>query len=568
MAHRPRCSAVPPTPRLAPVARAALAGLTAALAATLAALVVLVAGAGPAAAHASLLSVDPPHGSVLDESPAQVTLRFSEPVSVELGGVRILDGDGRRVEAGAAQVDGAVVTVGVQPDLPDGTYVISYRIVSADGHPVRGASLFGVGDVALDTGAADRVAGGGGDQVWEVVGGVARALSYAGVLVAAGGAAFLAHAHRGGPERPALVRAVRAAAAVGWVTALVALPVQAALGTGQGPLSLVDDGVLGKVAAEGLGLSLLLLTVGLVLVVVGVDRSAPAAVVGGALAAGSFAAWGHNRAGDHVLVATLADVAHLAAAALWVGGLVLLGLTLRHRRRSGADPVDPVDTGQVVARFSVLATGGIVAVGGAGAALAWTQLESLSDLTDGRYGLFLLAKVALVAAVAALAAYNHFRLVPAMGRGRARAALDRLWTTLRVEVVVLAGVAALTSVLVVTTPPTGQMQLVERIVEVSDGHGSIQIVVDPARAGFNQLHLYTYGPDGVPAELGEALTVELTLPSAGIGPVEVVPPRAGPAHFQLDSSDFALAGEWQLVIRVRVDRFTEAVAETTVPIAS
>lgn len=554
MPHRPR-------PDLRRGARIALAGL----ATVLVAVGALVATAGPAAAHASLLSVDPPHGSVLDESPARVTLRFSEPVSVDLGGVRVLDAAGRRVEDGAAQVDGATVTIGVRPDLPEGTYVISYRVVSADGHPVRGASLFGVGDVELDTGAVDRVAG-DRDRVWEVVGGAARALAYAGALVAAGGAAFVALVHGAGPERRALVRWVRGAAGLGWVTALVALPVQAALGTGQGPLSLLDEGVLGNVAAEGLGHSLLLLTVGLVLVAVGVGRSTPAVVVGGAVAAGSFAAWGHNRAGDHVLVATVADVAHLVAAALWAGGLVLLWATLRHRRAAGADPIG---TGRIVARFSVLATGGIVAVGVAGVALGWTQLGSLAELTGSRYGLFLLAKVALVVGVAALAAYNHFALVPALGQGQARAALGRLWTTLRVEALALAAVVALTAVLVVTTPPaTAGPSLVERVVEVSDGQGSIQLVVDPARVGRNQLHLYTYGPDGAPAELGEALTVELALPSAGVGPFATVAQRAGPAHFVVDSNDFALAGEWRVVIRIRVDRFTEAVAETTVPIAS
>jgi copper transport protein len=524
----------------------------------------LLLSAGPAAAHAYLLSVDPPDRAVLAESPDEIRLTFSEPVSADLGGVQVLDAEGGRVEDGVARVEGAVVTVGVQPDLPDGTYVVSFRVVSADGHPVRGGSVFGVGDVELDAGALGRVTDESGDQVWEVVGGVFRGLAYAGVLVAAGGGAFLVHAHRGGPERPRLVRLVRVAAAVGWVTALVAVPVQAALGTGQGPGSLFDDGVLGDVLADGLGHSLLLLTTGLLLVVLGLGRSVPATLLGAAVAAGSFAASGHNRAGDDATLATLADIAHLVAAAAWAGGLVLLWRTVRLRRQE-----DVVETGHVVRRFSQLATGGILLVGAAGVALSWKEVGSLDALTGTSYGLFLLAKVALVGGIAALGAYNHFRLVPALEQGKAKAALRRLRSTLVLELGVLVLVVALTSVLVVLTPAKADQGggVVEQIVELGDGYGSVQVVVDPARVGFNELHLYTYDADGRPAEVGEEVVLELSLPSSGLGPIERTPLVAGPAHLQLDGTDFAVPGEWQLLIRVRVDRFTEVAGTTSVPIA-
>ncbi len=534
------------------------------------AVLVVVAGAGPAAAHASLISVDPPDGARLDESPATVTLTFSEPVSADLGGVQVLDSAGRRVDHGAARVAGLTVAIDVQPDLPDGTYVVSYRVVSADGHPVRGGSVFGVGDVTVDSGALGRVAGDDEDRVWEVVGGIGRAVAYAGVLVAAGGALFLLFAHRGGDERPRLVRLVHAAAAGGGLAALVALPVQAALGTGQGPGSLFDEGVLGDAAADGLGHSLLLALVGLVLLTLGVRRrggAAPATVVGALVAAGSFAATGHNRAGDTATLATLADIAHLLAAAVWAGGLVLLWRTLALRRR--ADPAaDPVQAGRIVARFSTLATGGIVVVGLAGLALGWSEVRALSALTDTTYGLLLLGKVAVVAAIAAMGAYNHFRLVPALERGPARAALARLRTTLRVEVLGLVAVAALTSILVVVTPAKVSVEggVVEQIVPLGDA-GSVQLVVSPARVGPNAVHLYLYDPDGRPADIAQSVTVELSLPSADLGPLERTPVRAGPAHLQLDGSDFALAGRWDVVIRVRVDRFTEVAGTTTVSIA-
>lgn len=170
--------------------------------------------------------------------------------------------------------------------------MISYRVVSADGHPVRGGSVFGVGDAAVDTGALGRVAGDSDDRVWEVIGGVGRGLAYAGALVAAGGALFVTVVQLRDGERERARRLVRRAALVGAAAALVSLPIQAALGTGQGPGSLFDDGVLADVAADGVGHALLLCLVGLALVAVGVGRSRPTTVVGALVAAASFAGMG------------------------------------------------------------------------------------------------------------------------------------------------------------------------------------------------------------------------------------------------------------------------------------
>ncbi len=530
--------------------------------------------AGVAAAHAELVSVDPPDGARLDESPERITLVFSEPVSADLGGVRVLGPDGEAVQQGAAQVDDATVTIGVADDLPDGTYVVSFRVISADGHPVRGGSVFGVGDDAVDTGALARVADDDADRTWDLVGHVGRGVAYGGVLLAAGGAAFLAMAHRGGDERRRLERLVRTVGALGAVGSLVALPVQAALGTGQGAGSLFDDGVLGDVTAEGVGPAILVAVAGMLVLALAIRRAPAVAVAAGAAAAASFALTGHTRVGPTAALATIADVAHLLAVAVWTGGLVLLWWTVRIRRRTwAADEARPTaddvrDAGVVARRFSALATGAIVGVGVAGAALSWSEVRSLEALTDTRYGLLLVAKVAVVVAIGALGAYNHFRLVPAIEAGKARAALRRLQQTLRFEVAALVLVVGITSVLAVTTPARTSVVgdgVVEQMVPL-EGVGEVQLVVAPARVGANQVHLYLYDEAGRPAEIAEDVTVELTLPAAQVGPITRTATRAGPAHLQLDGRDFAVAGDWQVAITARVDRFTEVTGTAQVTI--
>jgi copper transport protein len=536
----------------------------AALAAIMFGLLAVGGWAAPAAAHATLVSVDPADGVRLDRSPPVVRLTFSEGVSAELGGVRVLDGRGAQVQEGAARVDGTVVEVDLAPDLPDGTYVISYRVVSADGHPVRGGSVFGVGDAAVDDRALAMVSDESDDRAWEVAGAIGRGLAYAGVLVAAGGVAFLVLVHRGGDERVSLLRVVWAAALVGAAGSLVALPVQAALGTGQGLGSLFDDGVLAEVTQDGVGLGLLLALAGLAVAIPMVERRGSIALVAAAVAAASFATNGHTRAGSNAALATLADVSHLLVVAVWGGGLVLLVVCLRARR--GTD--DQSETIALVARFSTLATAAVVFVGLTGAALGWREVGSLDALTGTGYGRLLLVKVSVVAVIAALGAYNHVRLVPAITGGKARAGVARLRATLRVEVAALAVVIALTSVLVVVTPGRAASEggVVEEVVPLDDA-GTVQVTVSPARAGTNQIHLYLFDPDGRPADIAESITLALSLPSAQLGPIEREAVRAGPAHVPLDGDDLAVGGTWTIEVQARIDRFTEATGTIEVPVA-
>ena len=253
--------------------------------------------------------------------------------------------------------------------------------------------------------------------------------------------------------------------------------------------------MLAEVAQDGLGLGIVLALAGLVVAVSLVERQPAIALAGAVVAAGSFATNGHTRAGSSVALATISDVTHLLAAAAWGGGLVLLALCLRARRRA---EVPTTDTVTLVGRYSTLATITIVLVGLSGAALAWFEVGSLGAFTSTGYGRLLLVKIAVVAVIAALGAYNHFRLVPALARGKAKASLAQLRTTLTIEILALAVVVALTSVLVVVTPARAESEggVVEEIVTLGDA-GSVQLTIAARRGGLQPdppLHLRSRGP--------------------------------------------------------------------------
>ena len=190
---------------------------------------------------------------------------------------------------------------------------------------------------------------------WEVVGAVGRGLAYAGVLLAAGGVAFLVLVHRGGAER-ARLRAARAGRArvVGaarrrWSPCPCRPPSAPARARRRSSTTACSP----RWPRTAWGSGCVLALVGLVVAVVAASTAQPAvALAGAAVAAGSFATNGHTRAGSNVALATVADVTHL----LGRGGV---GRRARAARGAASAPArgeaDRADT--VARRRSVLDAG-------------------------------------------------------------------------------------------------------------------------------------------------------------------------------------------------------------------
>ncbi|GAB3955096.1 hypothetical protein GCM10027614_63320 [Micromonospora vulcania] len=153
--------------------------------------VLLIAPATPASAHAVLESSSPAASAVVPEGPAEVVLTFSESVRKVPGKIRIIAPDGSRADRGEPSFDGGAVTIPVDPAGPRGTYLVSFRVISADSHPVSGAFTYSVGapstppvDSGEDSSRADPVVGTGVK--------VARFLGYAGLVLLVGPALVLA----------------------------------------------------------------------------------------------------------------------------------------------------------------------------------------------------------------------------------------------------------------------------------------------------------------------------------------------------------------------------------------
>ncbi|WP_218940493.1 copper resistance CopC/CopD family protein, partial [Streptomyces sp. Ru87] len=152
----------------------------------------LLTGAPPAAAHAALTASTPEDGAVTDSAPEQVTLTFSEGVSLADDSIRVFDPEGRRVDAGEPKaLGGGAARYGVElrPGLPDGTFTVAWQVVSTDSHPISGAFTFAVGAPSESTAEIPEQEAGGG--LVGLLHDIARYASYGSFVVLTGGAAFV-----------------------------------------------------------------------------------------------------------------------------------------------------------------------------------------------------------------------------------------------------------------------------------------------------------------------------------------------------------------------------------------
>ncbi|WP_030659363.1 MULTISPECIES: copper resistance CopC/CopD family protein [Streptomyces] len=405
-----------------PVPRPARTSLTV-LALLAAVCALLVGGAGSAFAHAGLSGSDPADSTVLKEAPRHVTLTFTESVTFSEDSLRVLSPENRRVNPAPAQyADGKSNTARVQlsDELPQGTYTVAWRVVSADGHPISGAFVFSIGKpsetaAVVPYGSLDDSAVG---RLYAFF----RYLAYSGLALLVGAAAFVAVCLPGaGGERP-----VRRLLAAGWAVLVVStvalLLLRGPYETGGGPTSVFDLSQLGRTVVGRPGAALVVRLVLLAAAAVLLGRCAvrlrgrddgdePRDLgrrdrgVGAAFALGLAFTWAaaeHASAGIQVPLAVPLAVLHLVAMGVWLGGLITLAIVLRSRGAAGRTV--PADA---VGRFSTMAFAAVAVLVGTGVYQSWRQVGSWEGLTTTSYGRTLLVKVAVVVAVLWVASFSR-----------------------------------------------------------------------------------------------------------------------------------------------------------------
>jgi copper transport protein len=597
--------------------RGRLRGL--ALAGTLAWLLVLLA-AVPASAHAVLQSTDPPANARLDAAPRAVTLTFNEPVEAAVGAIRVIDASGKRVDRGRVehpQGESNALRVELQDGVTGGI-AVGYRIISADSHPVQGAFTFGVGGATGDEAAAvadELLAGEGGSSAVGAVFAGARWLLFGSLILLIGVVAFVRRLWPAGRGLPAIRRLLWWSWGVLVGVTVAAVGLEGAYAAGLPLPNAADPLLFADMVGTRYGM-LALARVALLLIALpvvanlcrpaaavatkaegeGGDGEAPVPWFAGLLddlvlllGVGlllTVALSGHASTGRLVPLAIVTDVVHLGAASLWVGGLVTLLVALLPRR-------DPAELGAVVPRFSSTAFACVAAIAATGAIQGWRQLGSIDALVSTSYGRLLIAKVVGVAALVSLGWVSRRavrrRLVPATtlavrpaGPGADRAensgpAAAALRRTVAAEVAIAVVVLALTSLLVNAVPARagaevsfgtvapGSPQTGQAGAEIKLPNQTVVVLVNPARAGDNELHFSIVDGSGqlVPVD---GFSADMRLPSQNLGPIKLDLFGLGPGHYAATGVQVPIKGTWKLTVKVRQSDIDEDVGTADIRI--
>ncbi|WP_416905567.1 copper resistance CopC family protein [Micromonospora echinospora] len=111
--------------------------------------------ASPAAAHNTLQEATPARNARVTTPPGEITLRFMQKLDPDLTTITLTDDTGQEMPTGEVTVTGPTGTIAIDEPIANGTYTVAYRVVSADGHPVRGSYRFTVADPTRTAGPTE-----------------------------------------------------------------------------------------------------------------------------------------------------------------------------------------------------------------------------------------------------------------------------------------------------------------------------------------------------------------------------------------------------------------------------
>jgi copper transport protein len=539
--------------------------------------------AAPASAHAELVSSDPANGARLKTAPSSVSIRFDE--SVGLGGfgyLQVTDQDGTRVDTGpAAHPAGndSVVTVGLRSGLKDGTFTESYRVVSADSHPIAGVVRFvvGAGPLVTTTAVATTTTAPGVAAVFDV----ARWVTYAGIALLGGAWLLLTIWPAGRDDRRAR-RLVWSGWGLAVVGAVAELLLEGAVAAGAPLTSILHPSLIDAVLHDDYGqlhcarlvlLALLAIVLGRALQPVSErhwldDLFWPA----GAGLALTIAGTGHALTTKPAWLSIVSDAVHIGAVATWAGGLAMLAIAVLPRR-------EPGELREVLPTFSRVAFISVCAIAVTGTYQAWRGIASWRAIVDTEYGLLVLAKVAGFCCLLALGNLSRRVIQRRVHRpvvayamtdpvldvaeppGLDGVTVERMRRSVLVEVVVSAVVLALAAVLV--SQPRGPEALAAQdrapiTASAPLGAGrSATVRVDPGEHGAVSVSVT------VPASARE-VTGTATEPDKRLGPIPLHLLSVGAGTYEATDVNLPVAGTWVISLVVSSSRFDAVTTQARV----
>jgi copper transport protein len=546
----------------------------------LVAVVALFALPAAASAHAYLVKTSPTASGVLDSPPTSVQLTYDEAVEPRFAIISVTNAQGTPVTTGTVHRSPAnpdTLVVDLRDNLPQGWYLVYWRAISVDGHPIQGAFTYAVGpnpgpapQFPVPHLSATAVTA----QLL-----IARWAMFVSVMVAIGLLALRLLIARPLVRRVpgTSLRGLSIAFVVASAIGLIAIPVYLDFSVANDSLrSVFDLGALiplYRVTAFGRAYVDLEICFALFCfagwVALRVDRPERALRSVAELAAGTGAVLaaaavlilpgvaGHAAQTSPRGVSLMLDWVHLVSGSLWLGGL--LGLLVLWRTAAAADRRGSA-LGYVVPRFSNVALGSVALLLASGTGATIIHMPAVNALWETSYGVAILVKIGLLAVAVVLASGNLLRTKPALAAGRDQpgsggGAATLLTRLVSAETIVVAGAVFTASVLSSLAPPPPTFALQNSaLAQVGPGRVAatvkragyvLQVLVSPNKAAAPDSFALRITRDGRPVS-GADVTLtfnhtEMEMPQQQYQLKEIRPGvyrRAAPA--------LVMVGKWAL----------------------
>ncbi|HUZ97824.1 MAG TPA: copper resistance protein CopC [Gaiellaceae bacterium] len=530
-------------------------------------------------AHAALLKTFPTASAEVDTPPTELRLIYDEVVEPRFAVISVTDA------AAHQQVDGTVHRSASNPyelDAPlkrsaEGWYLVFWRVISADGHPVRGAFLYRIGpnpgpppQFVIPSLSETAVTPGLISLRW---------LTFLSVMAAIG--LFVLRTVIARPVVSRVpgtrLRALSIAFGTMLAVALVVTPIYVLLSTAQFALrSFWSFGALVPlmdVSAFGRGylrLELLLALFGVAgAAAIWLDRPGQAqrsvagllSLWGALLAAGAVllvpGTAGHAAQTSPRALSLVFDWLHLTSGSLWIGGLIgliVLWSTL---------PAAKLTAGLAVAvpRFSNVAFVSVMVLLGSGIGAAVIHLPTLATLWQTGYGKTIIIKASLLLAAMLVAAVNLLRTKPALARGEnAEGAAVLLRRLVGVEVVLVTAAVVAAAVLSSYPPPPKALASLGApsatagpgpVTEVVERYGyRVEMRVTPNKVAVPDNYVVRITRNGAPAR-GATVIATFTMLDMEMPTQAYRLAERSPGVYEHSSEALVMVGRWGLTFEVQ-----------------
>jgi copper transport protein len=534
------------------------------------ALIIALLTSGVVLAHASIVRSNPAANAVLAQAPSQITIEFSEFVDPHLSKIDVLYDDGSTADNGDTTRDPAnskVLHVSLK-DSRQGTYIVSWRALSeVDGHVTSGSFVYSVGQ-PIDLAKLGEQ---GSGAVISPLDMIARALTYIGQAVIAGVVAFrwlvwrpaLKSAQlddvvddRSLPPTKRVLIVALALAGIGTMLMLLAQSANSGGSIGDWLGTRVGRVWLGRVAT---------------LIAIGVLLDDIAATARGKWFSTIVSIWlplqllflttltSHSAAiTEPQILPFVADLIHLIATSIWVGGLTMMAFVVPRVAKTMGDEDRSWLWLRTVVNFSTAAAVAVGVLIITGSYLSFLHVGSWTALIGTAYGRTLLLKLALVGVAMLIGGYNLIVIKPQLDR-----AIDqpesgtRIQKRFRRTVVIEAtvGLLVLAAAGVLTALPrskdpqpmvaAGPLQLTTTSDDLD-----MALTIDPARSGAST-YTVRLSQNGQPLTNATDVSLRFTYLTRGLGSAQANLTAASDGAYSANGAYLSLPGEWQISTAVR-----------------